>query len=37
MIENIRRYRDVDLALGGTDVSRLRAFFDAWLAELRSP
>jgi hypothetical protein len=37
MIDNIRRYRDTDLALGGANVKLLRAFFSAWLTELRSP
>jgi hypothetical protein len=36
MIDNVRRYSDVDLALGGTDVTQLREFFIAWLAERRS-
>ncbi|HST46531.1 nucleotidyl transferase AbiEii/AbiGii toxin family protein [Jatrophihabitans sp.] len=36
MIDNLRRYRDTDLTLGGVDVYELRAFFDGWLIELRS-
>ena len=36
VIDNVRRYRDTDLALGSTYVTRLREFFSAWLAELRS-
>jgi hypothetical protein len=35
MIEQIRRYSDVDLALGDVDVPSLRAFFASWLEELR--
>lgn len=36
MIANIDRYIDVDLDLGGVDVSTVRGFFAAWIAELRA-
>lgn len=37
MLEHLARYTDVDLALGDVeDVAELRAFFQEWVAELRS-
>jgi len=36
MLEHIRRYTDIDLALGAVDVAELRRFFQEWALELRS-
>ena len=36
MVGNLTRYADRDLALGEVDVPALRAFFQAWAAELRA-
>jgi hypothetical protein len=35
MINHLDRYSDADLALGDTDVPRLREFFRRWLSEPR--
>ena len=34
MLNQLDRYRDVDLALGDVDVPALRAFFQQWITEL---
>jgi hypothetical protein len=35
MAASVERYRDADLDLGGVQVSEVRAFFKAWITDLR--
>ncbi|HEX7660675.1 MAG TPA: hypothetical protein VF444_14470 [Pseudonocardiaceae bacterium] len=36
MLDNLSRYPDAELALGGVDVDALRTFFAEWIRELRT-